>query len=227
MAERRHTVLIVGASAAGLRCACRLARLRPDWHVRVLEAGETFSYAACGLPYALSGDIDDPRALRSTTYGLVRDAEFFAAYKRVEVLPGHRAVAIETERQVLRADGPDGPLELQWDELVLATGARPRRLPDQPDHPRVASFHVWDDLRPLRQRLATGGVDRDALILWDVDTHQELLTLAAEGSVWLREITASPDGTIIAAISSDDGNPVLHRWYAPSFEQIAQRMNKP
>ena len=38
MAGPHREVLIVGASAAGLRCACRLARLQPDWRVRVLEA---------------------------------------------------------------------------------------------------------------------------------------------------------------------------------------------
>ena len=79
-------IIIVGASAAGLRCACRLARLEPDFKVTVLEARRTFSYAACGLPYVLSGDVPDPQALRRTVYGATRDAAYFEAYKGVEVL---------------------------------------------------------------------------------------------------------------------------------------------
>ena len=50
-------VVIVGASAAGLRCACRLRRLQPDWPITVVDGNEVFSYGACGLPYVLSGAI--------------------------------------------------------------------------------------------------------------------------------------------------------------------------
>lgn len=164
MTERRRTVLIVGASAAGLRCACRLARLRPDWCIRVLEARSAFSYAACGLPYVLSGDIDDLDALRRTTYGTVRDAEYFATHKGVEVLPGRRVLAVDTQGRTLRVDGPNGADTMDWDELVLATGARPRRLPLQPDHPRVASFHDVGDVDPLRRGLREGRIGRVALV---------------------------------------------------------------
>lgn len=164
MAERRHTVLIVGASAAGLRCACRLARLRPDWHVRVLEAQKTFSYAACGLPYVLSGDLADAEALRRTVYGVTRDTAYFARNKGVEILAGHRVLAIDRGKGTARAEGPQGGCELRWDELVLATGSRPRRLQGQPDHPRVVSFHTWDDVEPLRRGLAEGRIGRVALV---------------------------------------------------------------
>jgi NADPH-dependent 2,4-dienoyl-CoA reductase/sulfur reductase-like enzyme/rhodanese-related sulfurtransferase len=164
MAEDRLSVLIVGASAAGLRCACRLARLRPDWRVRVLEAGSVFSYAACGMPYVLSGDVTDAEALRRTVYGVTRDAAYFAGHKGVEILPGHRVLSIDTESRTARFEGPDGEGELPWDELVLATGARARRLEGQPDHPRVVSFHTWEDVEPLRRGLEEGRIDRVALV---------------------------------------------------------------
>jgi len=66
MSDGNRAVLVVGASAAGLRCACRLARLKPHWQVTVVDQSPVFSYAACGLPYVLSGDIDDVAALRRT-----------------------------------------------------------------------------------------------------------------------------------------------------------------
>jgi NADPH-dependent 2,4-dienoyl-CoA reductase/sulfur reductase-like enzyme/rhodanese-related sulfurtransferase len=164
MAERRHTVLIVGASAAGLRCACRLARLRPDERVVVAEARDTFSYAACGLPYLLSGDVADAQALRRTVYGVTRDAAYFARYKGVEVLTGHPVLAIDTGRRTARIAGPGGDSDLRWDDLVLATGARPRRLPGQPNHPRVVSFHTWGDVKPLRRGLEEGRIEKVALV---------------------------------------------------------------
>jgi NADPH-dependent 2,4-dienoyl-CoA reductase/sulfur reductase-like enzyme/rhodanese-related sulfurtransferase len=162
--DDRRTVLVVGASAAGLRCACRLARLKPHWNIRVVEGRELFSYAACGLPYALSGDIGDLESLRRADHGVTRDTEYFSRYKAVDVLAGRRAVGLDVGRRRLTVQGPRGTDELAWDDLVLATGAKPLRLADQPDHPRVLSFHVWEDVEPLKRALATGRLERVALI---------------------------------------------------------------
>ena len=68
MADQRHSVVVVGASAAGLRCACRLARLRPEARIRVVDARPVISVAACGLPYVLSGDVGDRQALILSPY---------------------------------------------------------------------------------------------------------------------------------------------------------------
>ena len=58
----------------------------------------------------------------------------------------------------------EGARQLRWDELVLATGARARRLPGQPNHPRVRSFHRWDDLEPLLEGLRRGQIGRVAVV---------------------------------------------------------------
>ncbi len=161
----KRNVIVVGASAAGLRCASRLARLCPDWRIRVVEARETFSWAACGLPYVLSGDIPDAEALRRTHDGAVRDAAYFAGVKGVEVLAGRRAVDADAQaRTLVVRDGSGGEEFLEWDELVLATGATPVRLPGQPDHPRVTAFHTPEDMRALHERLAGGGLRRAVVV---------------------------------------------------------------
>lgn len=165
MADDQRSILVVGASAAGLRCACRLARLKPAWTVRVVEARSVFSYAACGLPYALSGDIGDPESLRRTDYGVTRDSDYFDRYKGIEVLAGYQATKLDVERRVLTVKNPHGSREnLTWDELVLATGASPIRLKAQGNHPDVVTFHTWEDLEPLKRRLAVGGLERVALV---------------------------------------------------------------
>jgi hypothetical protein len=69
MTDFGRRVVTIGASPAGLRCASRLARLKPAWHITVVEAQESFSYAACGLPYVLSGDITPPDAPCRTADG--------------------------------------------------------------------------------------------------------------------------------------------------------------
>lgn len=151
----------MGASAAGLRCASRLARLRPEWRITVVEERELFSVAACGLPYVLSGDIGAAESLRMTSDGALRDTAYFAAVKGVEVLSGRRATAVDVDTRLLACEGPGAAREdLEWDDLVLATGARARRLPDQPRHPRVRSFHAPEDLAPLHTALSKGEISR-------------------------------------------------------------------
>jgi NADPH-dependent 2,4-dienoyl-CoA reductase/sulfur reductase-like enzyme/rhodanese-related sulfurtransferase len=73
-------------------------------------------------------------------------------------------VSLDVERHVVKVAGPDGEQDLTWDDLVLATGASPRLLEGQPDHPRVVTFHLWDDLEPLRAGLMGGEIDRVALV---------------------------------------------------------------
>src|SRR5664280_2311255 len=165
MTSDSRRVVIVGASAAGMRCASPLARLRPDWTVTVVERRRVFSYAACGLPYVLSGDVDDADALRRTSDGALRDAAFFASVKGVTVLTGRSATEVDAGARSLTLARPEGELEhLGWDDLVLATGASPRRLPAQPRHPRVRSFHVVEDLEPLHAGLRRGEIARVVIV---------------------------------------------------------------
>ncbi len=158
-------VVVVGASAAGLKCACRLARLQPTWRITVVEEREKFSYAACGLPYVLAGDIEEADELRRTADGALRDPHYFSAVKGIEVLAGRRAVALAPAARTLTVtDGRGGAEELAWDELVLACGARARRLPGQPDHRRVRPLHTLEDLEPLQEGLRTGQIRSVAVI---------------------------------------------------------------
>jgi NADPH-dependent 2,4-dienoyl-CoA reductase/sulfur reductase-like enzyme/rhodanese-related sulfurtransferase len=163
VSDERH-VVIVGASAAGLRCAARLARLQPEWRITVVEQREVFSYAACGMPYVLSGDIAGTDALQKTQDGTVRDAAYFADVKRIKVLAGWRAAEVGATERTLRVVSPHGERTLEWDELVLATGARPRRLSDQPDHPRVSAFHTLADVAPLHEALSRGRIQQVVVV---------------------------------------------------------------
>ncbi len=215
MGRRQRHVIVVGGSAAGMRCACRLARLEPRCRVTVVERRTMFSYAACGLPYVLAGEIGDAEALRRTTDGTVRDELYFEGVKGLEVWSGCEATALDPRRRAIAVARQDGStVVVEYDELVLATGARPRRLPHQPEHPRVRTFHTLDDLRPLHQGLARGALRRVVVIggglvgcelveafrgLWGLDvTMVERATVPLPG-VLDREMAGVVEGALSAA----------------------------
>jgi eukaryotic-like serine/threonine-protein kinase len=71
---------------------------------------------------------------------------------------------------------------------------------------------------PDGRRLATGGgTSRDAIKLWDLSTHRELITLAGQSSVFT-SVVFSSDGGWVSACSRDEGK--LHLWRAPSWKEI-------
>ncbi len=164
VSDANKKIVIVGASAAGLRCACRLRRLQPEWPITVVDANGVFSYGACGLPYVLSGDIEELGALRRTPYGADRDEGYFSSVKGIEVLAPWLATSVDADAHTLHIEADGEDRDLEWDELVIATGASPRRLPNLPDHQRVHTFHVWDDVKPLKIGLMRGEIDHVAVV---------------------------------------------------------------
>ena len=52
-------VVIVGGVAGGASAAARLRRLDEQAEIILLERGEFVSFANCGLPYYIGGDIED------------------------------------------------------------------------------------------------------------------------------------------------------------------------
>jgi len=124
-------VLIIGGSACGMKAASRIRRLNPDARITVIEQGHYVSYAGCGLPYHVKGTVRELDDLVKTTYGAVRDPAYFEAVKDIHVLTHTRAEAIDRHKKEVHVRNLEtgAAHELQYDKLVLATGASPMRLP--------------------------------------------------------------------------------------------------
>ncbi|MEJ2187867.1 MAG: FAD-dependent oxidoreductase [Acidobacteriota bacterium] len=220
MSSRSDRVVIVGASAAGLRCACRLRRLQPERPITVVEANPVFSYAACGLPYVLSGDIDELAALNRTVYGADRDIEYFKKVKGIEVWSPWRAKAVDTGERTVHIENPSGEeRELTWGDLVLTTGASPRVLPSHIEHSRVHTFHTWEDVKPLKVGLMKGEIEHVAVVgaglvgcelaeafhsLWGAE-----VTLVEAAATPLPEILDAELGAVVAAHLEKNGVKVV------------------
>jgi len=167
VAAHPQKIVVIGASAAGLKAACRARRLLPDAEVSVIEAGEYISYAACGLPYFLLGDIDSFDELRKTTYDSIKDPDYFGSVKDIRVQTHVRAVRIDRDERVVTGEAVPGGEEKRfpYDNLVIATGAEPF-VPPVPGHdlPGVLTFTKAEDAIALKKDCSTGQISSVALI---------------------------------------------------------------
>ncbi len=149
-------VLVIGASACGAKAASRIKRLRPDYTVTVLDQGHYISYAACGIPYYLSGKVREFDALLKTTYGRIRDVRYFKDLKDIEIRTNVRALNIDrAARRVAAVDlASDEPLTFYYDALVLAMGASPK-MPPLPGADLKGVYHLTtlDDAAAVAQEL--------------------------------------------------------------------------
>lgn len=128
---KKKKVLIIGGVACGPKAGARIKRLEPDTEVTILEKGELISYAGCGLPYYISGQVDNDDELMATPTGVVRDPAFFKMVKDIDVKNHTLAQSIDREHKVVTAvDLSTGtPIEYQYDDLVLCVGSQFRKPP--------------------------------------------------------------------------------------------------
>ena len=81
-----YNVLIIGGMAAGCKAAARLSRLSSNYNITIIEKGSFISFSSCGMPYYAAGEINELSDLYKTSYGIVRDVNFFRDVKGVKVL---------------------------------------------------------------------------------------------------------------------------------------------
>jgi len=139
----RDPFVVVGGDAAGLSAASKCRREDPDREVIVFERGQWVSYAHCGMPYYVEGEVDDLLSL--TTLGPEEIAD-----RGIDLRRGHEVTSVDTARQTVTVAGPRETFEQSYDDLLLATGARATAPVDGVERDGVFTLHHMDDAAALR-----------------------------------------------------------------------------
>lgn len=131
-------IVIVGGVAAGATAAAKVRRISPDAEITMLEAGPDISFANCGLPYFISGDI------KSRSKLILQSPESFNDQYGVEVHTHTMVTAIDREAcKVLTTDTRNGETKtFDYTRLILAQGGRPV-TPNLPGADMEHVFTLW------------------------------------------------------------------------------------
>ncbi|AQS52616.1 Coenzyme A disulfide reductase [Jeotgalibaca dankookensis] len=144
-------IVIVGGVAGGMSAATRLRRLMEDAEIIILEKGPFVSFANCGLPYYVSGEIDDRSKL------LVQTPESLQARFNLDVRPNHEVTAINRDEKTVTIKHGEAILTENYDALILSPGASPFVPPienlDQADN--VFSLRNVPDLDAIMEEIHT------------------------------------------------------------------------
>ena len=115
--------LIIGVVAGGASYAARLSRLNEKAEIVILERGEFVSFANCGLPYNIGGEITEKSNLTLQT------PESFKTRFNTDVRIFSEAVAIDTDKKIVTVRDLRTGMEYdeRYDSLVLSPGTSPIR----------------------------------------------------------------------------------------------------
>ena len=146
-------VVVVGGVAGGMSAAARLRRLDEHAAIVVVERDDYVSFANCGLPYHIGGEIEDRDALLLQTPKSLRES------LALDVRVGHQVLGIDRASQTVSVHDRAGDrtyLE-PYDKLILATGADPVRPPlPGVDHPRICTLRNVADMDRIIELIDAG-----------------------------------------------------------------------
>lgn len=153
-------LLIVGGVAGGASAAARSRRLSEDAEIILFERGPDVSFANCGLPYYIGGEIAQRKKLLVTTPEMLRTRFNLDVRTRSSVETIDRKAKTVRVRDLISGR----EYEESYDKLILATGAAPFRPPiPGMDLPGVFTLRNLQDTDQIKEQ-ANRGVKQAVLL---------------------------------------------------------------
>ncbi|PKL76496.1 MAG: hypothetical protein CVV27_10010, partial [Candidatus Melainabacteria bacterium HGW-Melainabacteria-1] len=164
---KNQRIVIVGGVAGGATAAAKARRTNESAEIILFERGPHISFANCGLPYFIGGEIPEHDSLLVTT------PEAFSARYRIQVNTRHEVMALDPELRLLKVRDQHGSLqEVRYDKLILSQGAEAI----VPAIPGVDLAHVFT-LRNIE--------DMDRIIAWLDSEHPRQAVVVGGGYIGL------------------------------------------
>ncbi len=147
-----QNIIIIGGVAGGASAAARLRRLNEFANITIIERGPDVSFANCGLPYFVGGEIKQREVLAVQTPASLK------AMLNLDVLIQHEATAIDRENKTVEVkDLIQGTIrQLSYDKLILAPGASPL-VPPIPgiQDPAILTLRNLQDMDLIVEKAST------------------------------------------------------------------------
>jgi len=144
-------ILIIGGVAAGATAAAKVRRISPTAEIVMLEAGPDISFANCGLPYFIGGDIKRRSKL------ILQSPESFKEQYDVDVHVNTSVSSIDKlAHKVITTNSQNGQQKtFEYTKLILAQGGRPitPTLPGA-DYGHVFTLWTLEDMDKISHHLA-------------------------------------------------------------------------
>jgi NADPH-dependent 2,4-dienoyl-CoA reductase/sulfur reductase-like enzyme/rhodanese-related sulfurtransferase len=144
----RLKIAIVGGVAGGASAATRARRMNEDAEIIVFEKDDYVSFANCGLPYYIGGEIEQRGKL------LVATSDFLRQRFRLDVRTRQEVQRIDRETKTLDVLNHETgeTYQQQYDKLILAPGASPLVPPLDGIHARnVFSLRNMADTDAIKE----------------------------------------------------------------------------
>lgn len=145
-------IVIIGGVAAGATAAAKARRLSKDAEITILEAGADISFANCGLPYYIGGDITSRSKL------ILQSPESFKDQYQTNVHLFTKATEIDrANKMVHTVDSRTGDKKtFNYTKLILAQGGKPI-TPPLPGAGQDHVFQLWtlDDMDKIHAFINT------------------------------------------------------------------------
>ncbi|HQR09283.1 MAG TPA: FAD-dependent oxidoreductase [Gemmatales bacterium] len=220
-------LLIVGGVAGGASAAARARRLDEKAEIILFERGPDVSFANCGLPYYLGGEITDRNKLLVVTPKRMKERY------RLDVRTRTQVESIDRARKIVKVIelAAGRVYEESYDRLILSPGAAPVRPPlPGIDHPCIQSLRNLEDTDRIKAVIARGvkhavviGAGFIGLEMAEALVHQKIQTTVVELQDQVMPLMDKEMTTPIAQTLRQHGVTLLLKDSVTAFEKVSDQ----
>lgn len=150
-------MLVIGGSDAGISAALRAREIDKDISIAIILADQYPNLSICGIPYAISKEVDPWEKLAHRTIDDLKAYDF-------KFFMNTTVKSISSDKHVVEAIKGDEKLIFTYDKLVVGTGAKPKILPVEGNKEGIHVLHTMDDFLKIKNQLDSNRIKKVAII---------------------------------------------------------------